>query len=329
MIMEHMSGVEMGDAWDDLKLPQKQRLALGIIDLYDQLFRLKADGCGSIYHSINSVDDYGLPRSPRWAPLSLRSLRMLRSHCSHSINDGYELGPLNDISLLNYRLVVPSPSQTLPTSTSDEYVKLIAFNGNPSTRSNHDFPTREKCVELIQSIFKLYPNSSVFGPSADASHFRFSHGDLHEGNILIDPQSGAITGIIDWEAAAFRPLWTGVCGVGWFQEDGERFIFGSEDPGNFEDDTDPEDAQVRAFFRNELYRRNPVLFSCFLGGNELRAVLHAAEDFPRPVGETGIFLDRYHRLGFWKEDRRGAFPWDMKPWLHRRIDLDLIEAVGG
>jgi hypothetical protein len=42
----------------------------------------------------------------------------------------------------------------------------------------------------------------VFGPSSD--DFHFSHGDLHEGNILIDPQSGAITGVIDW-LLAFVP----------------------------------------------------------------------------------------------------------------------------
>ena len=60
LIMEHVLGVELGDAWDDLQFPEKQRLALDIIDLYDQLFNLKADGCGSIYHSINSVNDYDL-----------------------------------------------------------------------------------------------------------------------------------------------------------------------------------------------------------------------------------------------------------------------------
>ena len=48
VIMEYMPGVEVGDAWDDLQLPQKRRLALDFIDLYDQLFRLKADGCGGI-----------------------------------------------------------------------------------------------------------------------------------------------------------------------------------------------------------------------------------------------------------------------------------------
>jgi hypothetical protein len=163
---------------------------------------------------------------------------MLRSHCNYPINNGYELGPLNDISLLNYRLTVSSPSQTLPTFTSDEYIKLIAFNGNPSTRPDYDFPTREK---LFQSIRNLYPNSTMFGPSADASNFRFSHGDLHDSNILIDPQSGAITGIIDWEAAAFRPLWADVCGVGWFEEDNHRFIIGYSDLENFSEDTDLED----------------------------------------------------------------------------------------
>lgn len=323
--MEHMPGVELRDAWDQLQYPQRRTLARNLIDVHDQLFRLKADGCGGIYHSTHPMDSLDLSsrRSTRWAPLSPESLRLLRSHCNHSINNAYELGPLHDISLINYRLMVPSPSQTMPTFTSDDYVKLIAFNGSPSTRSDYDFPTREKCVELFQSIRRLYPSSTLFG-SSDASNFRFSHGDLHDGNILIDPQSGAITGIIDWEAAAFRPLWAEVCGVGWFEEDRQRFLIGSEDSRNFEDDVDPEDVKLRAFFRTELHRKNPDLFSCFVGGVELRAVLHAAVDDPRPVGETGIFLTQYYQLGYWNEGRRGTFPWDMQAWRHRRVTLDQV-----
>jgi hypothetical protein len=330
VIMEHMPGVEMGDIWNQLQLPQKRRLALDLVDLYAQLSRFKASGCGGIYHTVNSVDDCDLSkhlRSPRWVPLSPESLRMLRSHCNHPVNDEFDLGPIHDISLLNYRLVVPSPSQTLPVFTSDEYIKLVAYNGNPTTRSDYDLPTREKCVELFQSIHNLYPKSTVLGPSADASNFRFSHGDLHEGNILIDPKSGAITGVIDWEAAGFRPLWTVICGVGWFEEDRQRFIIGADDPENFDEDNNPEDAELRAFFRTELYRRDPDLFSSFLGAVELRAVLHAATDEPRPVGETDIFLTRYHKLGYWKKQRRGSFPWDMNTWLHRRMDLDEKEMV--
>jgi len=122
-------------------------------------------------------------------------------------------------------------------------------------------------------------------------------------------------------------LWAEVCGVGWFEEDSQRFIIGSDDPGNFDDDTDPQDAELRAFFRTEMNKRNPDLFSSFLGAIELRAVLHAAVDDPRPAGESDIFLNHYYRLGYWKEDRRGAFPWDMKVWQHRRIDLDELELA--
>ncbi|KAG5651991.1 hypothetical protein H0H81_006673 [Sphagnurus paluster] len=274
LLMEHMPGVELGGAWDDLQLPQKRRLALDLIGVYDQLFRLKIAAMEAVVFCIFT---------PIEEPL----------------------------------LTVPSPSQMLPTFTTDDYVKLVAFNGNPSTRSDYDFPTCEKCVELFQSIHNLYLNSTVFGPAADASNFRFSHGDLHDGNILIDLQSGAITGIIDWEAAAFHSSWVEVCGVGWFEEDRQQFIIGSDEPRNFDDDTAPEDT-----FRTELHRRNPDLFSCFLGAVELCAVLHAAVDDPRPLGETDIFLNRYYRLGYWKADRRGAFPWDMEAWQHRHMDLD-------
>ena len=56
---------------------------------------------------------------------------------------------------------------------------------------------------------------------------------------------------------------------------------------------------------------------------------HAAVDDLRPIGQTGIFLSQYRKLGYWSEDRRGAFPWDMNAWLHQRADLDEIEMVCG
>ncbi|KAJ3561239.1 hypothetical protein NP233_g10314 [Leucocoprinus birnbaumii] len=336
LIMEFVRGVEMRTGWLNLGLSQKRKLALDLVDMYDQLSRLKADCCGGIYHCFGSVDDWAVSttlssdssrmenlRTPRWEPLRSESLHDLRNFCRHSIQYVYKLGPLNDFALLCPVQTNPPPSQTPPTFTSEEYFKLLAFNGNPPNRDYYDLPTREKCVELFQSIWKLYPNSTILGSQADRSNFCFSHGDLHSGNIFIDPESGAITGIIDWEAAAFRPLWAEICGVGWFEEDGERFIIGADDPQNFEGDTSPGDAELRAFFRTELCRRNPDLFTSFLGGIELRAVLHAATDYPRLAnGESDVFLRQYHELRYWNKDRRGAFPWDMIAWRHRRLDLD-------
>ena len=31
----------------------------------------------------------------------------------------------------------------------------------------------------------------------------FLHGDFHDGNVLVDPDSGDVTAVIDWEEAAY------------------------------------------------------------------------------------------------------------------------------
>ena len=342
VLMEYMPGVELGEAWEALEYDKKTQFAVDLVDMYDQLSQLRAHCCGTIYHSARKfTDDLFLPtsslsrniRSPRWKPLSSDSLRSLRAHCNHPLDnsDGlYEIGPLQDCALLQYPLIVPSPSQTAPVFTTTDYVRLLAYNGFPSSRSSFDKPTRDKCVELFQSLHALYPHHPLFGPSADPFIFRFCHGDLHAGNILIDPATGKITAIIDWECAGFRPWWTGVEGIGWLEEDRERFLFGADRPNNFADDNSNSsnpgpDSCLRAFFRTELHKRNPDLFSCFLGGVEMRALLHAATDEPRPLGESGIFLVLYEETGCWDENRRGPFPFDMTAWGWTRITLDEIE----
>jgi hypothetical protein len=155
---------------------------------------------------------------------------------------------------------------------------------------------------------------------------------LHDQNILIDPSTGKITGIVDWECAGFRPLWTDVAGVGWLAEDHQRFLFGTSRPRNFANDEfhslkSGSDSCLRAFFHTELHKRNPDLFSCFLGGVEMRALLHAATDQPRPVGESEIFLRLYEETGCWDKRRRGPFPFDMNAWQWTRITLDEMEMV--
>ncbi|KAF5322601.1 hypothetical protein D9619_000270 [Psilocybe cf. subviscida] len=326
MIMEHVLGKEMGDVWDDLLPAQRQRLARDVVDLHDQLSKLKADGCGGIYHTVHSVDDFNLSRTPRWRPLSKESLQLLRNHCSHALRDGYTLGPVNSVPLVNWRVVVPSPAQTPPVYSSEAYVDLVASYGKPSTRSYYELFSRETCVKLFRHVRNLYPSSRILGPLSDSSGYGFTHGDLHEGNIFVDPHTGAITGIIDWESAEFRPMWTEVAGVGWFMEDSERIIFGSDRPTNFENDT-KDDVRLRAFFRTQLNKMDSNLFESFLGGFELRAIFDAAADYPLPDGQTDIFLWNYHELGYWNEARRGAFPWDMVAWTRKRASMGREEMV--
>ena len=64
----------------------------------------------------------------------------------------------------------------------------------------------------------------------------------------------------------------------------------------------------------------------FPGGVEMRALLHAATDEPRPEGKSNIFLRLYKETGCWNENRRGPFPFDMTAWQWARIGLDEMET---
>jgi hypothetical protein len=287
--MEFVPGKDMNTVWHDLSLARKQRLARDVVDIHAQLSKLKADGCGAIYHSVHSVDDFNLTKTPRWRPLSVNSLRILREYCFHSLKEGYKLGPLQSVPLVNYRVAVPSPARTLPVYTSEEYVNLVVRNGQPTTWSHYELYARETCIDLIRCVCNLFPHSKLFGQLVDGSGYCFTHGDLHDQNIFVDSDTGAIAGVLDWDCAAFRPMWTEIAVIGWFVEDGHRMIFRWFKPTNFAYETE-EDARLRALFRTGLNKRDSDLFACFLRGSELRAICDAGTDSPAPDGQTVIFL---------------------------------------
>ena len=73
----------------------------------------------------------------------------------------------------------------------------------------------EKTLEVYDVVAPLYRQSETF---------HFAHGDPSEANILIDPDTGVISGIVDWEMAGFRPAWLSAVAAGLFDDDSERFL---------------------------------------------------------------------------------------------------------
>ena len=120
ILMEYIRGVELGKAWKELDYDKKAQFTADLVDIYDQLSHLRADCCGAIYHSTRRSMDISsttsslrIIHSPRWKALSSKSLQSLRAHCERPLCDGdglYELGPIQDGALLQYPLVVPTPS---------------------------------------------------------------------------------------------------------------------------------------------------------------------------------------------------------------------------
>lgn len=87
-------------------------------------------------------------------------------------------GPYNSNSYLPRR-VVPDHPFTTYTEFLDHYRMLLEFVCPPDT---------------IDKLISAFPANAPF---------RFTHGDLHAGNIIVDGTQ--ITGIIDWSEGAFWP----------------------------------------------------------------------------------------------------------------------------
>jgi len=142
---------------------------------------------------------------------------------------------------------------------------------------------------------------------------------LHDENILIDPDTGEITGIIDWEMAGFRPPWLAAVAGGWFNDGSERFMMSEHQTarGDYKDDT-PTDAIIRAQFRLRLATMHEDLYRHYLQGIELRALFYACcNEFP---GNAEGWLAKYMELE-WPTKRRGPFPFDFLTWVIEKDDL--------
>ncbi|KAH8662464.1 phosphotransferase enzyme family-domain-containing protein [Xylariales sp. PMI_506] len=61
------------------------------------------------------------------------------------------------------------------------------------------------CVEYERVLPLVFPGQKV--PDGDKSRFSLHHCDLREANIIVDPDTFTITGIIDWEQTCSLPRW--------------------------------------------------------------------------------------------------------------------------
>jgi len=196
----------------------------------------------------------------------------------------------------------------------------FAFLAYPPTRADNklDRWAFAKTLEVYDVVASLYRKSEVspFFPEP----FHFAHGDLSEGNILIDPDTGAITGIIDWEMAGFRPAWLSAVAAGWFNDDSERFLMTDAQSarGGYSKET-PTDALVRAHLHLKLAELDEELFRHHLQGIELRALFYACCN--EYAGNTEIWLEKYNDHE-WPTGRRGPFPFDYMAWLNEKLDLE-------
>ena len=311
--MEYMQGRPLGDCFDNLTYLQKIRVGTDLALVMSSLFKIKATQCGSLSR-MRRRSSFGCLKKP----LHAQSYPTL-SHLGHGgLSDpaiihhaGFQVGPVNDLTFLNYPHQIPA-QHCGPFGSERQFLEAFAFLGYPPTRADDKLSrwAFEKTLEVYEVVATLYRQSDTF---------HFAHGDLSEGNILIDPDTGVITGIVDWEMAGFRPAWLSAVAAGWFNDDSERFLMTDHQSGhgNYRDET-PTDALVRAHFRLKLAELDEELFRHHLQGIELRALFYACCN--ENSGNTELWLEKYNDHE-WPTGRRGPFPFDYMAWLNESLDL--------
>ncbi|GLB39087.1 hypothetical protein LshimejAT787_0602490 [Lyophyllum shimeji] len=351
-LMEYIPGCQLRDCFDKLSYPQKRQTATDLADVMSSLFSITGSYCGSIlrakditlpprYDGGSSNPLGSQPSSRKRFSLASMIIRfrgsILReqtpditlpsrhsgrsiSHDSrpaqsaHQVVEGtFTTGPVNDMILLDYPNQVP-PELCGPFKSEREFLEAFAYHGRPGSRPEGKLERGpyEKVFEVYDAVRPLYKE-----PHPEP-RFHLAHGDLSPANILVDPSTGRITGVVDWEMAGFRPAWLAAVSAGWFNDDARRFLM-TDDMEEREgyDDESTDDTELREELRSKLKERSEELWFHNWEGVELRAIFYNL--CQRVPGKAELWLQKYKQHEWPKS--RGDFPFDVMEWVREQLEL--------
>jgi hypothetical protein len=309
--MDYVPGKRFVDCFEELDYDQKKKTATDLALIKSEIFSFTSSHCGSLLRDQSLASNQ---RSRRYNDPDLDWIPTTEYYSE--VSDGsFLIGPVNDVTLLAHKNIIP-PAKCGPFSTERELLEAFAYLGSPGTRPT-DKHTRwpfEKLFEVYDVVIPEYPVSK-----GNLTTFHFAHGDLSVANILLDPNTGAVTGVIDWEMACFWPGWLAAASPAWFDDDLRTFVVEDhqDGPDGYGDETE-DDAEVRLHFNTELEARNQELFQHNRQGVELRAMCYnLCNQYPSNVE---CWLEKYEEY-HWDVGVRGPFPFDVMQWIKDRLDL--------
>jgi len=200
ILMERVPGIALVDVWSDIRLETKSRETKRIAGFVRQLRNIQRPfaAIGNLYfrediNASNAVvrvvptEDEKYILGPVVTPYmfaSGRKLRVARNLGPYS-NDGEYIAALVATELEDMKLL-----QSAEAHLYGDFDEDLAKDG-------------EDIIEVLNELQTI--STSLF--SSHRRHFTLYHHDLSLANILVDPATYEITGIVDWECVGARSRW--------------------------------------------------------------------------------------------------------------------------
>ena len=116
------------------------------------------------------------------------------------VDGDFLIGPVNGITFLTLGKNVPA-SLCGPFATKRAFLEAFRDKdacGGTKVQNKLDRCSIERIFEIYDVIRPLYASRVDSSAPVD-----FAHSDLSVANVMVDSESGEVTGLIDWETAGF------------------------------------------------------------------------------------------------------------------------------
>eukprot|EP00040_Diaphanoeca_grandis_P002568 m.22147 g.22147 ORF g.22147 m.22147 type:complete len:506 (-) comp13701_c0_seq1:40-1557(-) len=141
------------------------------------------------------------PLAPFWlAPLPTNSCQGFATFTNAVINDCVARIQAEVCTTATSQHNVPPPlssQQPSPSADTREATQTTATESNASRQ--RILAALKKVVAIVDEYARIYEPEGIVEPQ----YLGVRHNDLHLGNILCDPETSMLTGVVDWEGACW------------------------------------------------------------------------------------------------------------------------------
>lgn len=260
--MTRLPGSPLSDVWQEFDLLQRETLITDLAKFTRKLSRFKTwEGIGSVVIDPTQSDQRSLRTS---------NLLLPKRHGANNLRPTPSLPhPCDTTPLSTEQFLLHTLNQEIAFVRAHQSRAARCFNGNVvrlgdcgmleeliECLSNSVGGERDRELELMSSESPVYvqqlealshlvtgivgSGSIPFDSSARSSSFQdkfvLAHLDLSLDNLLVDPETGTLTGVVDWEFAGSVPLW--------IAEECPPWVNGSDQL---------EDARLRSLWEEHVY----------------------------------------------------------------------------